>query len=82
MREHCGAAFQDIVVLESSPNETIKNRIKTYLIEQKEDDNYVDFICIGNRGLNVGNAVDGDNFLGHVAMAMIAFKKLNVIFCP
>ena len=43
---------------------------------------YVDFVCVGNRGLNVGNAAEGDNYLGRVAQAMIAMKRLNVIFVP
>lgn len=61
---------------------TIKNRIKQYLREQDENDAYVDFVCVGNRGLNVGNAVDGDNFMGNVAASMIAMRQLNVIFIP
>ena len=72
----------DCVVLENQPNMTIKNRIKQYLREQDENDAYVDFVCVGNRGLNVGNAVDGDNFMGNVAASMIAMRQLNVIFIP
>ena len=56
--------------------------IKNYLKGQAEDDQYIDFVCVGNRGLNVGNAVDGENYLGTVAQNMIAMRKLNVIFVP
>ena len=67
VRQLCGDRAVDCVVLENGPNMLIKNRIKQYLREQAEDDNYVDFVCVGNRGLNTGNAVDGDNFMGTVA---------------
>ena len=82
VQQLCGARPVDIVVVENHPNMTIKNRIKEYLREQAEDDNYVDFVCVGNRGLNVGNAADGDNFMGNVAQSMIAMRQLNVIFIP
>jgi len=61
---------------------TIKQRIKNYLKEQSEDSDYVDFVAVGNRGLNMGNAVDGDDYLGTVARAMISMRKINVIFVP
>ena len=72
----------DTVVLHRRANQEIRDRIKDYLIEQSEDNMYVDFVCVGNRGLNVGNAAEGDNYLGRVAQAMIAMKRLNVIFVP
>ena len=74
----------DTVILTSEPNETIKNCIKRYLKDQAADDDahYVDFCAVGNRGLNKGNAVTGDDFLGTVARAMISMRKLNSIFVP
>lgn len=61
---------------------SIKDVIKDYLVEQSENDSYIDFCVVGNRGINVGNAVEGQNYLGRVAQAMLAFKRLNVIFVP
>ena len=61
---------------------SIKNRIKEYLKEQCDDQSYIDFVCVGNRGLNMGNAADGDDYLGSVARAMISMRKLNCIFMP
>ena len=78
----CGERQYESVILENMPSCTIKDRIKMYLREQAEDDSYIDFVCVGNRGLNVGNAADGENYLGTVANAMIAMKKLNVVFIP
>ena len=73
----------DTVILTREPNETIKDCIKRYLKSQAENDaNYVDFCAVGNRGLNMGNAVTGDDFLGTVARAMITMRKLNSIFIP
>ena len=72
----------EVIFLENEPGMTIKDRIKKYLQEQSENDEYVDFCAVGNRGLNVGSVARGDNYLGHVAEAMIAFKRLNVIFVP
>ena len=31
---------------------TIKQTIKNYLIGQREDNKYVDFVSVGNKGLN------------------------------
>ena len=78
----CGERAYDAILLEREINQTIKARIKEYLKEQSENDMYIDFVCIGSRGLNVGNAADGDNFMGRRAQEMIAFRKLNVIFIP
>merc|ERR1712060_114527 len=78
----CGERAYDAILLEREINQTIKARIKEYLKEQSENDMYIDFVCIGSRGLNVGNAADGDNFMGRRAQEMIAFGKLNVIFIP
>lgn len=72
----------DIVILTNEPGMAIKDCIKRYLREQSQNDEYVDFCCVGNRGLNVGSVARGENYLGHVAQAMIGFKKLNVIFVP
>ena len=60
----------------------LKNVDEHRQTEQAEDDSYIDFVCVGNRGLNVGNAADGDNFMGNVASSMIAMRQLNVIFIP
>ena len=70
------------MILTNEPTCTIKERIKMYLREQDQNDAYIDFVVVGNRGLNVGNAVDGENYMGSVAMAMISMRRLNVIFCP
>lgn len=78
----CGERPFDVVVLENEPSTTIRQRVKDYLRDQDPTEAYVDFVCVGNRGLNVGNHVDGENYLGSVAQAMIGFKKLNVIFVP
>ena len=64
----------DVVILENEPSMTIRDRIKQYLVEQNESNAYIDFCAVGNRGLNVGNAVDGANYLGTVAQAMIGFN--------
>lgn len=77
-----GNRAYDSVVLTNLHNCAIKERIKRYLREQDQDDAYIDFVVVGNRGLNMGNAADGDNYMGSVAMAMISMRRLNVIFCP
>ena len=82
IRAITGTRQCDIVILENTASTTIKSCIKQYFVEQDENDDYVDFCAVGNRGLNVGNAVVGENFLGTVAQAMISMRKLNVIFVP
>jgi len=63
----CGDRAVEVVVLTNEPNMTIRQRIKNYLREQSENDNYIDFCCVGNRGINVGSAASGENYLGTVA---------------
>ena len=77
-REH------NIVILHTEPNQTIKAAIKAYLVGQAEDGMYVDFVSVGNKGLNSSGAAagGGDDHLGSVARAMISMRKLNVIFIP
>lgn len=82
IERNTGQRPYDSVILQNDANTQIKDRIKRYLKEQDETDSYVDFVCVGNRGLNMGNAADGDNYLGSVANSMIAMRQLNVIFVP
>ena len=82
INEICGERAHDQVTLNKYGSHTVKEKVKEYLREQDENDAYIDFICVGNRGLNVGNAVDGENYLGTVAQAMIGMRRLNVIFVP
>lgn len=79
-----GSRRHDCVVLNPEANMTIKQTIKNYLIGQREDNKYVDFVSVGNKGLNAsGGAAGGANdYLGSVARAMISMRKLNVIFIP
>ena len=70
------------MVLQNEPDMTIRNRIKIYLKEQSENNDYIDFCCVGNRGINYGSAAAGDNYLGTVAREMISMRRLNVLFFP
>lgn len=40
---------------------------------------YVDFICVGNVGMNFASA-KSEKYLGSVANAMLRIRKLNTIF--
>ena len=65
--ETCGDHPHDTVKLMRRQNETVKERVKAYLVNQAETDKYIDFVCLGGRGINYGNAVDGHNSMGRVA---------------
>ena len=40
----------DIVILRPQPNMTTRNCIKEYLVGQKQDNRYIDFMCLGRFG--------------------------------
>jgi len=87
MRKKINAAADgcahDIVIISPKSSQTIKACVKEWLLSQAEDDRYIDFISIGARGSNAGEATGGpEDFLGSVARAMISMRKLNVIFVP
>ena len=70
------------MILEQNANMMVKDRVKEFLQQQAENESYIDFCCVGNRGLNMARTGQGDDFLGTVARAMISMRQLNVIFFP
>lgn len=74
-REH------ETVLLEPEPQQSIYKCIQKYLIEESNKDNYVDFVAIGNAGMNFSSNRPAD-YLGSVASMILKAKRMNVIFCP
>ena len=57
--ELCGQQAHETVLLHPEPNDTIRECIKRYLKGQAETDQYIDFVCIGNRGPTYRASVQG-----------------------
>ena len=80
----CNISTQTFKVLdrdskyESSYGFAIYKTIQAYLIDESNNDNYVDFIACGN----IGNNRSSKNNLGSTAGMCIRAKKMNVIFVP
>lgn len=64
---------------ESSYSLNIYKTIQAYLIDESNNDNYVDFIACGNTGNNYTNS---KKQLGNTAGMCVRAKRMNVIFCP
>lgn len=52
--------------------------IKQYL-KSKNDSDYMDFVVVGNQGLNFASK-DSKQYLGSVSNAVIIAKKMNCLF--
>ena len=78
----CGDREVQCIFLErEDANQSVYKRIKQYLVEQSNDDNYVDFVALGNRGINFNSGKEEDK-IGTVGKAIIAARKMNCIFVP
>ena len=53
---------------------------KSACLDESNADNYIDFVAIGNAGVNYMKAKN--NTLGSVAEMVVKAKRMNVIFCP
>lgn len=69
-----------VKILEKTPSETVYKCIKNYLVAESNEDNYVDFVAVGNNGVNY--AKNKGTTLGSVAEMILRAPKMNVIFCP
>ena len=54
--------------------------IKNYLVYESNQDNYIDFVAVGNVGVNA--LKNKGTTLGSVADMIVRAPKMNVIFCP
>lgn len=71
---------QTLHVCERSAGQSIYKAIQQYLICESNADNFVDFVCVGNNGVNY--MTSKGNTLGSVADMVVRAKRMNVIFCP
>ena len=56
----------EIVVIERETNHTIYQRIKKYLKDEMNDNNYIDFVAVGSKGV-ASVEKDDVNYIGSVA---------------
>ena len=79
VKETCGEAKYDFVSLERETNHTIYQRIKKYLKDESNDDNYIDFIAVGSKG---AASVDKEEqeYIGSVATLVLQGRNMNCIF--
>jgi hypothetical protein len=71
----------ETVLLETEGQERVYQAIKRYLIEESRVDNYVDFVAVGNVGINFSSDRT-EKYLGSTASAVLKAKRMNVIFLP
>lgn len=69
-----------IKTLERDMTTTVYKTIKNYLVAESREDNYVDFVAVGNTGVNYMK--NPDTTLGSCADMVVRAPKMNVIFCP
>ena len=69
-----------VEVLERREGQSVYQRVEEYLVEESTEENYVDFIAIGNRGINLKD--EDKAHLGSMAEVMLENRYVNVIFVP
>ena len=74
-----GSRRHEIVVIERETNHTIYQRIKKYLKDEMDDNNYVDFVAVGSKGVASVEKDTGD-YIGSVATLVLQARNMNCIF--
>ena len=69
-----------MVVLEREAGQNVYKAIQHYLISQGQCDCYIDFVAVGNTGVNY--LKNKGTTLGSVANMVVRAKRMNVIFAP
>jgi len=70
---------QQFKVVEREAGQNVYKAIQQYLIFESNAENYVDFVAVGNAGVNWQK---NKSTLGSVANMVVRAKRMNVIFCP
>jgi hypothetical protein len=69
-----------LVTVEREAGQNVYKAIQHYLIDESNKDNYVDFVAVGNTGVNYMK--NKGTTLGSVANMVVRAKRMNVIFYP
>ena len=69
----------EAVVIEREVNHTIFQRIKQYLKDEMNENNYIDFVVVGNKGMASAEK-DSPDYIGSVATLVLQAKRMNCIF--
>lgn len=68
------------VILDLDDCKTPYERMQRYLVDESTDENYVDFLAIGNRGINKKETDVAR--VGSMAKIFLHDRHVNVIFVP
>ena len=70
----------EVVVLQRREGQTVYARVEEYIVEESTEEKYIDFVGIGNRGINKKD--EDKAHLGSMAEIMLENRHVNVIFVP
>ena len=79
VKDTLGTRRHDHVVIEREVNHTIYQRIKQYLKDEMNDENYIDFVAVGSKGA-ASIEKDTDQYIGSVATLVLSARNMNCIF--
>ena len=79
VKDLMGTRRHEHVVIEREVNHTIYQRIKQYLKDEMNDDNYIDFVAVGSKGA-ASVEKDTDDYIGSVATLVLQARQMNCIF--
>ena len=77
----CGKTKYTTAALEREVNHTIFQRIKQYLKDEMNDNNYIDFVAVGSKGVG-SSQKDSPEYVGSVATLVLTARNMNCIFVP
>ena len=79
LKDTIGSRRHEHVVVERETNHTIYQRIKKYLKDEMNDENYIDFVAVGSKGA-ASTEKDTDEYIGSVATLVLQARNMNCIF--
>ncbi len=71
-----------IVLKKEKAHDTADEIIVKYLMSSASEDNYIDFVGVGNTGIDHHIHAGDKKYLGSVASGVIHKSNLNVLFYP
>ncbi len=71
-----------MVLKKEKPHDSIDEIILNYIMSSASQDNYIDFLAVGNTGNDIKNHTGDHRYIGSVAGGVIRKSNLNILFFP
>ena len=69
-----------MVLRKEMPHDSIDEIILSYIMSSASQENYIDFLAVGNTGIDFTNHTMDTRYIGSVAGGVIRKSNLNILF--